>query len=301
MVKNRTIICLVSALIIVFVVAGVTTSAKASEKLKIGAIWGLSGPGSQLQVIMRDASVLAVEWLNKKGGIKVSGQQYDVELLVEDNKNTADGSAAAATKLVYRDKVRFVTGMIVPFQINAVETITEPSGVILASGKAAYLNPNSRLSFSATASIVAPLPGLYEALVKWYPGVKTVAFTAHDEAGAQAVLKAAREIAQAHGLKLQDPILTIFGTKDYYPTWTKALKDKPDAVDVGVGFSDAISANIRQGRELGFKGPVLTPNTGEVATFVNLIGKEAADDVLCAVFDPGAPDTPAMTKEIARL
>jgi ABC-type branched-subunit amino acid transport system substrate-binding protein len=72
-------------------------------------------------------------------------------------------------------------------------------------------------------------------------------------------------------------------------------------VDVGVGFSDAISANIRQGRELGFKGPVLTPNTGEVATFVNLIGKEAANDVLCAVFDPGAPDTPAMTKEIARL
>jgi ABC-type branched-subunit amino acid transport system substrate-binding protein len=129
----------------------------------------------------------------QEGGIKISGQQYDVELLVEDNKNTADGSAAAATKLVHRDKVRFVTGMIVPFQINAVETITEPAGVILASGKAAYLNPNSRLSFSATASIVAPLPRLYEALTKWYPEVRTVAFTAHDEAGAQAVLKAARD------------------------------------------------------------------------------------------------------------
>jgi ABC-type branched-subunit amino acid transport system substrate-binding protein len=72
-------------------------------------------------------------------------------------------------------------------------------------------------------------------------------------------------------------------------------------VDVGVGFSDAITANTRQGRELGLKGPVLTPNTGEVATFVKLIGKEAADDVLCAVFDPSAPSTPAMTKEIARL
>jgi hypothetical protein len=68
MMKNRTIICLVSVLITSFIVLGVTTSAKASEKLKIGAIWGLSGPGSQLRVIMRDGSVLAAEWLSKKGG-----------------------------------------------------------------------------------------------------------------------------------------------------------------------------------------------------------------------------------------
>jgi hypothetical protein len=108
--------------------------------------------------------------------------------------------------------------MIVPFQINAVETVTEPAGVILSSAKAANLNPKSRLSFSATASIIAPLPGICEALAKWYPDVKTVAFTAHDEAGGQAVLKAAREIAKAGGLRLQDP---IFGTKDYYPTWEK--------------------------------------------------------------------------------
>jgi branched-chain amino acid transport system substrate-binding protein len=271
---------------------GAIGNATAAEKLRIGAIWGLSGPGSQLQVIMRDAAVLATEWLNDKGGIKIGGQQYDIELLIEDNKNTADGSVAAATKLVHRDKTKFVTGMIVPFQINVVETVTEPARVLLASAKAASLNFKSHLSFSTTASIVAPLPGLYEALAKWYPNAKTIGFTAHDKAGAQAVLKAAREIAKARGFRLQEPILTVFGTKDYYPTWTKALKDRPDAVDIGVGFSDAISANIRQGRELGFKGPIVTPNTGEVATFVKFIGKEASDDVLCAVFDPSAPGTP---------
>jgi hypothetical protein len=32
----------------------------------------------------------------QEGGIRVAGQQYDIDLLVEDNKNTVDGSAAAA-------------------------------------------------------------------------------------------------------------------------------------------------------------------------------------------------------------
>jgi branched-chain amino acid transport system substrate-binding protein len=285
----------------VFVFIASQISAVAENTLKIGAIWGLSGPGSQLQVVQRDAAVLAAEWINSKGGITVGGQKYKIELLVEDNKNTAEGSTSAATKLVHRDKVEFIVGMIVPFQFEAVQSVTEPNKVILSTAKSAYLNPKNRYTFSSTQAYTAPIPGLYDFLLKMYPSVKTVGFTAHDEPGALATLKAARGVAEGRGLKSLDTILTQFGTKDYYPTWTKLLKDKPDAVDIGISFPDASAINARHGRELGFKGPIITPGTGDAAVFVNLIRKDWATDFIWAGFDMYAPDTPAMVKEIMKL
>ena len=117
-------------------------------------------------------------------------------------------------------------------------------------------------------------------------------FTAHDEPGALATLKVSREVAEGRGLKLFDTILTQLGTKDYYPIWTKLLKDKPDAVDIGISFPDAIAANVRHGRELGFKGPIITPWDGDAALFVKLIGKDWATDFIWAGFELHAPDTP---------
>ena len=273
----------------------------AQEALKIGVIYGLTGPGSQLQIQLRDGAVLAQEWINKKGGIKIEGKQYKIDLIIEDNQNSAQGSAAAATKLVHRDKLKFIAGTCVPFQTDAVETITQPNKVLLASSKVAYLNPKSTLSFTTTNTLVAPVQGLYDGVLKWYPGVKTVAFSAHDEAGAQAVVKIARNIAKAHGLQLLESYATTFGTKEYYPTWTKILQSKPDVVDIGVGFPEGLAANIRQGRELGFKGPILTPNTGELNTFAALVGKGYATDVVYAGTDTNRADTPANIKMIMTL
>jgi branched-chain amino acid transport system substrate-binding protein len=277
------------------------TPAAAQNALKIGSIWGLSGPGSQLGVVMRDGAVLAAEWINKKGGVTVKGQKYNIELLIEDNKNTAEGSASAATKLVHRDNVKFVTGMNVPFQVDAVQSITEKEKVLLVAGKISGMKPTDRFTFSGTPGFTVPIPGLYDFLLNTYPTVKTVGFTAHDEPGALATVNIARMVAQARGLKLYETVLTQFGTKEYYPTWTKLLKDKPDAVDIGISFPDSLSADARHGRELGFKGPIVTQGTGDSMMFIQLIGKEFATDFIFAGFDMNAVDNPAMVKEIIRL
>jgi len=299
--KKRLHISLVILFFGGFVFMASQTSAVAENTLKIGAIWGLSGPGSHLQVIQRDAAVLATEWINSKGGIKVRGKSYKIELVVEDNKNTAEGSASAATKLVHRDKIRFITGMIVPFQFEAVQAVTEPEKVILSTGKCSQLVPRNTYTFSSTHAYAAPIPGLYDFLLEKYPSVKTVGFTAHDEPGALATLKVARQVAERKSLKLFDTALTQFGTRDYYSTWARLLKDQPDAVDIGISFPDVSAAAARHGRELGFKGPILTPGTGDASVFVNLVGKDWSVDFIWAGFDMHAPDTPAMVKDIMRL
>jgi branched-chain amino acid transport system substrate-binding protein len=297
---KRTLLGVVLAMSMAMLI-GAATPATAAETLKIGSIWGLSGPGSQLGVVCRDAAVLCAEWINSKGGITVGGKKYDIQLLVEDNKNTAAGSLNAATKLVHRDKVKFINGMNVPFQIEAVQSVTEPAKVILNSGKSSNLLTKDKFTFSSTNGFTVPIPGLLELLAKNYPSVKTMAFSAHDEPGGLAVDKVGRMFAEKAGYKLLNTELTQFGTKEYYPTWTKMLNAKPDSAFIGISFPDSLAANVRQARELGFKGPIVSVGTGDSNVFITLIGKEYANDFLYAGFDMNAPDNPAMVKEIMKL
>jgi hypothetical protein len=75
MVRKQLFIGLVGLFICGFIFMGSAMHAAAQNTLKIGVIWGLSGPGSQMQALMRDSAVLAVEWINSKGGITVGGQK----------------------------------------------------------------------------------------------------------------------------------------------------------------------------------------------------------------------------------
>ena len=300
MFKKRNFIYSATVFAGVLLCLGWASPSASQETLKIGSIWGLSGPLSQLGVVCRDGAVLAADWINSKGGITIQGKKYKIDLVVEDNKNSAPGSVNAATKLVHKDKVKFITGMNIPFQIEAAQTVTEPARVILSTGKASNLLPKNRYTFSATQGFTAPIPYLYDFLGKMYPDVKTVSFISNDEAGALIVSKVTRSIAQTHRYKLLETNLVQFGAKEYYPTWTKILKDKPDAVDIGISAPDDLAAKARQGRELGFKGPLITCNTGDPGVFIHLIGKDATDFIF-AGFEPTAADTPAMVKTIVKL
>ena len=282
-------------------VLGWAGSAGAEETLRIGSIWGLSGPMSQLGVTCRDGALLAAEWLNAKGGVTVQGKKYKIELVVEDNKNTAAGSVNAATKLIHLEKVKFVTGTNIPFQSEAIQTVTEPAKVIFSMAKTSNLVPKNRYSFSATEVFTAPIPNLYDFLKKTYPDTKVVGFIANDETGAMITCKISRDIAGMHGYKLQETNVVQFGEKDYYPTWTKILKDKPDAVDLGISAPDDLAVKARQGREMGYKGPILTCNHGDPAIFLHLIGKDGATDFIFAGYEPTGESTPAMVKTIVKL
>lgn len=80
--RRQLLIYLVVLFIGGFIFMGSAIHAVAENTLKIGAIWGLSGPGSQLQVVQRDAAIFAKDWINSKGGITVGGQKYRIEPLV---------------------------------------------------------------------------------------------------------------------------------------------------------------------------------------------------------------------------
>lgn len=86
--------------------SGVSTSSEIASRIKIGALFSLSGWGASGGQTELDATVLAVEDINALGG--VAGRQ--IELIVEDNRSSPPGSVAAFNKLAEINNVVAVLG-----------------------------------------------------------------------------------------------------------------------------------------------------------------------------------------------
>jgi branched-chain amino acid transport system substrate-binding protein len=81
-------------------------SAFAAEPVKIGSMNALSGPFGVLGVDQSKAAKLAVDHINKDGGIL--GRK--VEILIRDDEMSPSTAARVARKLVLEDKVSFLVG-----------------------------------------------------------------------------------------------------------------------------------------------------------------------------------------------
>jgi branched-chain amino acid transport system substrate-binding protein len=288
------------------IIIGSAVPAAAQKTLKIGAIYSLTGLGSEIETIMRNGSVLCKDWINEKGGITIKGEKYLIDLIVEDQKGVVDGAVAAATKLIERDQVKFIIGQVVPDVVIAAASVTEPAKVLRSlawgGGIPAVMNDKTPYTFRPVLSGAEVIPVNYDYLLDTYPKVKTIALTNPDEPGGQFFMMVAKREAEKHGLKV---VAAEFHNpqeqQDYYPVLTKLLAAKPDAVDIGTGFPIPLSLKLKQVRELGFKGPVLSPSPVELYTMLKIAGKEFAYDFFNSSMDIESPNVPPMIKKEKQL
>ena len=104
--------------------------ALAQEKIKLGVIVTLSGPGAALGQQVRDGFALAVKDL----GGKMGGR--DVEVVVVDDELKPDAAVTKVKGLLERDKVDFVIG---PIFSNILQAIHRP----VAESKTFLISPNA--------------------------------------------------------------------------------------------------------------------------------------------------------------
>jgi branched-chain amino acid transport system substrate-binding protein len=82
----------------------------AAEVIKIGGMAPTTGNVATFGVGQRNAYQLAVEDVNKAGGLKIGGKAYTVELIFEDEQNSPEVGATVARKLVNQDRVAAILG-----------------------------------------------------------------------------------------------------------------------------------------------------------------------------------------------
>lgn len=105
-------------------------SAQSTEPVKIGLLSTLSGPGAGLGVDIRDGFQLAV----KLAGNKLGGRP--AEVIIADDQGSPDVGRQTADRLIKRDKVDFMTGVVFSNVMLAVGAPTFASKTFYVSANA---------------------------------------------------------------------------------------------------------------------------------------------------------------------
>ena len=125
--RTRLLAGLVAGSVISLALSG---AALAADKVKIGFVSTLSGPSSALGIDIRDAFMLAV----KLNGGKLGGLEADVTVV--DDQLKPDVGKQAFERLVKRDKVDFMTGVV----FSNIMLAGLPEAV---NSQTFYLSPNA--------------------------------------------------------------------------------------------------------------------------------------------------------------
>jgi branched-chain amino acid transport system substrate-binding protein len=224
--------------------------AHAADEIRIGALCELSGPASTIGSQQALGIQMAVAEINKTGGVLgkgpgIAGRQ--VKLLLEDTESKVATGVAKAKKLVERDGVHALTGIIFsPISLGVQEYVNKEARIpFINSGSSspAVSEPPAcgRYSFlsqpSARQYVMASLHAARRHGARWF-------FLADDFAwGRQSVAFTKDAIKTVMPIQVLGEEYTPFGTTNYAPYITKAVAAKPDVIGIvifGAGYARAL-------------------------------------------------------------
>jgi branched-chain amino acid transport system substrate-binding protein len=206
------------------VASALTLPAVAADKVKVGFLSTLSGPGAGLGVDIRDGFNLAL----KHTGGKLGG--LPAEVIIADDQQSPDAAKQTTERLLKRDRVDFMTGVVF-------------SNVMLAVGQPIFESQTYYISANAGPSQYAgeqcnpyffnvawQNDNLHEAVGKTVAdkGFKRVALLAPNYPAGKDALTGFKRFYQ--GGEIVSEIYTRLGQLDYAAELAQVRAAKPDAM-----------------------------------------------------------------------
>ena len=264
---------------------------KAADMIKLGLSVPLSGAGSTWGVGMKWSAEEAAKEINAKGGIKVGGKTYLLEVDAYDNKyNTVDG-AKAAQALFDRDGVEFVVGAMGTGPTAALQSIGERRGALIfttAWGRNVK-GPSHPTTFTEADTTAETLPYLYEFIKKAHANAKTVALINQNDASGTAIEKDAKQYWTKAGFTV---VLSDFFERDttsFQSLATRIVQAKPDIVDMPGGPPDTAGLVFKELHTQGWNGIKVIGAGGSAAALAKTGGDAAEGTYMGMVANFSSP------------
>ena len=277
--------------------------ASPAKTLRIGYVLELSGWYSRMDASEDRYLKVAAQMINEKGGVAVQGQNYKIELVGEDGKSTLDGNTAAANKLVFDDKVKFVLGPAA-FYNPATTPVFEPnkvfhvaSFVVMMPGE---LDASTPYGFIGYNSSIGVLIGALKAMKKEFPSAKKVVMVAPDDGALPHLMPKAKKTADGLGLTQVGNVIAFPNEmEDFNPIAAKinAVKDA-DAIVVVNGSPPATGGIAKGLRSLGNKKPIICSAASGIEDIAAIAGKAAANNIISMAIAPHAKGNPPLMDEL---
>jgi branched-chain amino acid transport system substrate-binding protein len=223
------------------------------EPIRIGALTSLTGNFAPWGVQVRDGMQLAVNEINQAGG--VDGRQ--LALVVADDQSKAEEGARALERLIEREGVVAVGGIISSDVGLATARIAEQSKVplfLVKAGAGNILTAGSRYTFRTCLPAAPMVAGPVLQYVQSKNLTRVGAIVA-DYAWGQAIKSALEETFEgAPGIRLQVEVAPV-GETDF-TTYLRSLERLDPQMIVATGHPPGAGAITVQSADLGFDVPI---------------------------------------------
>ncbi|HJS30990.1 MAG TPA: ABC transporter substrate-binding protein [Alphaproteobacteria bacterium] len=248
--------------------AALAGQALAADKVKVGFMSTLSGPGGALGIDMRDGFLLAV----KSNGDKLGG--LSAEVSVVDDQQNPDVGRQAVERFVKRDRVDVITGMVFSnVLLPVMPAILESDTFYLSTntGPESLAGEKCHPRFFGVAWQNEDIPGAMGEVLN-QRGLKNVYLIAPNYPGGRETLNGFKRFYKG---KIAEETYTKLGQLDYAAEIAAMRAAKPDAVffflpgGMGINFiKQYVAAGVN--KEI----PLFTP------------GFSADEDTIKAVGEP---------------
>jgi branched-chain amino acid transport system substrate-binding protein len=239
-------------------------SAIAQDVIKVGAPLPLTGPLSPEGLKQKRGYDLWAEATNAKGGIKVDGKSYRVEIVYTDYASNTPRAVQSAERNVTEDKVNFLFAPFGSGATKAASAISEKYGVpmIAATASSAEVYDQSYKflfgSLTPNNTVSEPIAKLVTETSK---DIKRVAILARNDLFPLAVAQAFEKAAKDHKLDVVMFERYAIGTMDHSAAITQMRAARPDWVYASGYINDLILIR-KQMNDLGLKPLVVTMIAG---------------------------------------
>ena len=220
--------------LVFFCLCGVmaATEAPAAERVvKVGAPLPLTGPLAPEGKKQQQGYDLWAEQANQKGGIRVGGDHYKVEMVYHDYQSKTPKAVQLAEKLITDDKVNFLFSPFGSGATKASSGVSEKYGIPTiaptASSVEVYDQGYKYLfgTFTPNQTLTDPMTLIVKENVK---GSKTVAILARNDLFPMAIAKEMKASAEKHGLTEIFFGTYAIGTMDHASALTQIRAAQPD-------------------------------------------------------------------------
>ena len=260
---------------------------QAAEPFKVGLVTSMSGKTSYAGTHMKIGADIAVEELNKVGGIN----GHPVELLVENDDSQGSKSASAAYKLIYQDKVMLIVGPTTSDGNFSTQKITDEAKIpqVATSGSSPRLTENNqkyffRLALSTNYQMTTMTDYLINKL-----GMKKFALLTQQTEMAKGAEEALLSDLKRKGLtpvlqeKFQSPDVDfsaqLIRIKNAGPQAIALLGDSPKAAQIA-----------QQARSLGIAAQFFGGTTLGAGDYIQLGGKAVDGTIISVGYYESSPD-----------
>ncbi|MFA6554661.1 MAG: ABC transporter substrate-binding protein [Candidatus Paceibacterota bacterium] len=274
--STKTILWAIGIVVVVIVVASIRGADNNAGNIKIGFIGSLTGDASSLGQASKSAVEIAVDEVNKSGGI--NGRS--IQVIYEDGKCLATSALSAGQKLVNFDKVIAIIGGLCSSETSSFIKIASDAKIPVISYCSSapslsqsgpyffrtYPSDSYQGKFAAEYAYntlqVRSVAVLYH-LSDWGTGIKDVFVKRFTELGGKVV-----------GVEG-----TLQEVRDYKTQLTKIKSANPDYIYMAM-YAEGSLVAVQQIQDLGIKTKLLGTDSWNDSKFVSGVNKNA--DILYA-------------------